>query len=159
MTIAPRDTAGVIAPPPLLFGIPWLVGVVLGWIFPVRLLPSAALPAARAIGNVDALLAIALGVWAARTFRSAATTPNPYRPTTAITAGGPYRYTRNPMYVGMLLLYLALTVIANTPWPLLWLPFVLIAMRRGVIDREERYLEGKFGDEYRAYRARVRRWL
>jgi protein-S-isoprenylcysteine O-methyltransferase Ste14 len=159
MTSAPRDTAGVVAPPPLLFGIPWLAGLVMGWIFPVRLIPPAAAPAARTIGVVVALLAIALGVWASRTFRSAATTPNPYRPTTAITAAGPYRFTRNPMYVGMLLLYLALTVAANTPWPLLWLPLVLIVMRRGVIDREERYLERKFGDEYRAYRARVRRWL
>ncbi|MFI5210728.1 MAG: methyltransferase family protein, partial [Gemmatimonadales bacterium] len=69
------------------------------------------------------------------------------------------RFSRNPMYVGMTLLYLGIALWANSLWPLLLLPAVLVVMRRGVIAREEAYLERRFGDEYRSYRARVRRWL
>jgi protein-S-isoprenylcysteine O-methyltransferase Ste14 len=92
-------------------------------------------------------------------FRRARTHPEPWKPTKALVTVGPYRYSRNPMYVGMTLLYLGTAVWQNTVWPLLALPVVLWVVQVGVVRREERYLEGLFGEDYRAYRDRVRPWL
>ena len=71
--------------------------------------------------------------------------------------GGPYRFTRNPMYLGLVFILAGLVLLANALWPLILLPVVIV--RRAVIDREERYLTAKFGEEYLRYLARVRRWL
>ena len=87
------------------------------------------------------------------------TSPLPIKPTTAIVATGPYRFTRNPMYVGLAALYLGITLWVDSLWPVLFLPAVLFMIQRFVIAREERYLEAKFGDQYRGYKARVRRWI
>jgi len=80
-------------------------------------------------------------------------------PTTAIVVHGPYRFTRNPMYVSLVGLYAGVTLFVNSAWPLILLPAVVLLVRRQVIAREEAYLEAKFGEEYRAYKARVRRWI
>lgn len=72
---------------------------------------------------------------------------------------GPYRFTRNPMYLGFTLLYLGAAFWVNTAWPVILLPLVLAVMHYGVIVREEAYLERVFAEEYRTYRQRVRRWL
>src|SRR3989442_1330089 len=93
------------------------------------------------------------------TFRHAGTTPNPFKPTTAFVTHGPYRFTRNPMYVGWVFVYVGAGLLARALWPLVLLPVVILLMRRRVIALEEAYLERRFKDEYRAYRARVRRWL
>jgi protein-S-isoprenylcysteine O-methyltransferase Ste14 len=105
------------------------------------------------------LAGVLLAVSAAYLFRRGGTTPNPTKPTTALVIGGPYRLTRNPMYVGMATLYFGGTLLLNDPWPLAFLPVVIALVRRRVIAREEAYLERRFGDEYRAYKARVRRWI
>jgi protein-S-isoprenylcysteine O-methyltransferase Ste14 len=102
---------------------------------------------------------VLLAVSAAYLFRRAGTTPNPSKPTSALVIRGPYRFTRNPMYVGMTTLYLGGTLLLNDPWPLAFLPGVIALLQSYVIGREEAYLERKFGDEYRAYKARVRRWI
>jgi protein-S-isoprenylcysteine O-methyltransferase Ste14 len=81
------------------------------------------------------------------------------RPTTAIVTAGPFRYSRNPIYVALTLLYLGIGMVLNALWVLLLIVPVIAVMQRGVIAREERYLERKFGDEYRRYQVRVRRWL
>lgn len=91
--------------------------------------------------------------------RRAGTNVDPYHPTTAIVEAGPYRYTRNPLYVGMALIYSGISARANALPAALLLPAVLHLVDRGVIRREERYLEGKFGDEYLRYKGRVRRWI
>jgi len=92
-------------------------------------------------------------------FRRAGTTPNPTKPTTALVLRGPYRFTRNPMYLGFAALYLGVTLLVNSLWPLLLFPAVVGLVQGRVIAREEAYLEAKFGNEYRAYKMRVRRWL
>ena len=84
---------------------------------------------------------------------------SPYEPTTALVTEGPYCFTRNPLYLGLTLTYGGISALANALWATLLLPFVLVVMRRGVIDREERYLERAFGEEYIRYKARVRRWI
>ena len=107
------------------------------------------------------LIAFGAGVSAAvvRAFRAAPTPVSPRLPTTRIVRTGPYRYSRNPDYVGQVFVYIGATLVANTWWPMFLAPFVLAAIHRGVVQREERYLEAKFGIEYLNYKARVPRWL
>jgi protein-S-isoprenylcysteine O-methyltransferase Ste14 len=152
---AARDVPGIVAPPPLLYLGAFLLGLGAEWLRPLPIVPPRL---AHVIGGGLLVLGVIgfAGIWA---FRRAGTTPNPYRPTTALVVAGPYRLTRNPMYLGFTLMYLGVTFWVNTLWPLLLLPIVLIVMQRGVIAREEAYLERRFGDEYRRYKARVRRWL
>jgi len=83
----------------------------------------------------------------------------PYKPTTALVDGWPYSMSRNPIYLALAITYVGVAIFFNTLWPFLLLPLVLIVIQRGVIDREERYLEGKFGGDYIDYKSRVRRWL
>lgn len=96
---------------------------------------------------------------AAGLFRRLGTNIPPSRPTTLIATTGPYRWTRNPMYLGMALVYAGIAVCFDGAIALALLPLVLIVIQRQVIAREERYLEAKFGDDYRRYKAKVRRWL
>jgi protein-S-isoprenylcysteine O-methyltransferase Ste14 len=150
------DNAGVIAPPPLIYAGGMLLGLLLQALFPLRIFPRplprilAALPIAA--GGLVALLALL-------EFRRRHTHVDPWAPTTAIVQSGPYRYSRNPIYLAFTLVYAGASALANSLWPLLLLPGVLLAMRRGVIEREERYLERKFGEEYLRYKRRVRRWI
>ena len=92
-------------------------------------------------------------------FRRLGTNVRPSQPATKIATTGPYRWTRNPMYLGMALIYAGLAIGFDGPIAFALLPLVLIAIQARVIAREERYLEAKFGDDYRRYRAKVRRWL
>jgi protein-S-isoprenylcysteine O-methyltransferase Ste14 len=104
-------------------------------------------------------LALALFAWAIATVTQAGSNVPTSRPTTTIVDGGPYRFTRNPIYLGMALGLVGLAIAFNSVWLLLALvPFALV-IHYGVVAREEAYLERKFGDVYRGYRARVRRWL
>ena len=89
----------------------------------------------------------------------AGTSPDPGQPTKKIVAEGPFRFTRNPIYVSFTLTYLGITMSVNALWSVLFLPVGLLIVRHGVIAREERYLERKFGPEYLQYKARVRRWI
>jgi protein-S-isoprenylcysteine O-methyltransferase Ste14 len=114
-----------------------------------------------AVAGVGLIVAgAALGVAGVSVFRKAKTTVLPAaRPTTSIVAAGPYRFTRNPMYLGMASAFLGITLLLNTMWALLMFPVVVLIVTRYVIQREERYLAAKFGDAYADYRRRVRRWL
>lgn len=149
------DNAGVVAPPPLIYGIPLLLGLIAQNFHPLPFLPQSL---SRVIGPVLTAAGF-IGFAAVLAFRRAGTSPKPWEPSTALVVSGPYRLTRNPMYLGFTLLYLGAAAWINTLWPLLALPVVLVVMQRGVIHREEAYLERRFGDDYRAYRAQVRRWL
>lgn len=149
------DIAGVVAPPPLVFLSGLLLGWLLQWLFPFGWLPPGwAHPLAIAL-FVAGLIGFA-GVFA---FIRAGTPPDPWRPTTRLVTGGPYRFTRNPMYLGLTLWYLAVAAWFNALCVLLVLAFVLFTLQRGVVRREEAYLRRRFGQEYEDYRARVRRWL
>jgi protein-S-isoprenylcysteine O-methyltransferase Ste14 len=148
-------TSGVIAPPPLIFGVPLVAGLLLDRWHPLPFLA----PAIASWIGIPLVLLCLIGFPAVLAFRRAETSPNPWRPTTALVTSGPYRFTRNPMYLGMALLYLGGICWGNSLWPLFALPIVLWVMQVGVIAREEAYLESLFGEEYRAYRSRVRRWI
>ena len=150
------DHSGVFIPPPFFFVIPLGIGVLIHRFHPAPLMSREI---AVALGIPLVLLGTALVAFAMILFFRARTRPTPIQPTTKIVETGPYRFTRNPMYVGMTLLYLGVTLWVDTFWPLLFLPLVLFMVQRFVIAREERYLEAKFGESYRGYKARVRRWI
>jgi protein-S-isoprenylcysteine O-methyltransferase Ste14 len=153
-----KDHPGVIAPPPLIFAA--FLGAALAFDFLVLRLATGAPEAVRyVLAAVLAFAGLALGLPALSGFRRAGTNPEPWRPTTAIVTGGVYRLTRNPMYVGMTLLYAAVAVAADSGVALVLAVPLLLTIRFGVIAREERYLESKFGDDYRRYKTQVRRWL
>ena len=120
---------------------------------------DAAGPALAVAGVALALLGIALALWGVVTFRRARTSVLPFRPATAMVRAGPYRFTRNPMYVGMTLGYLGAALVIDSWWPVVLLPLVLVALVRLVIRREEEYLAAVFGTAYEEYRRSVRRWL
>jgi protein-S-isoprenylcysteine O-methyltransferase Ste14 len=151
-----QDIPGIIAPPPLIFAVPLAVTLLANWRWPAPVMSNRY---ARILGIVLGVVAIGMNAAAFIQFRRAGTAVMPYSPTTAIVDTGPYRFTRNPIYLSMLLGYVGISLVANSVWPLLVLPLVLLVVQRGVIEREERYLEGKFGGVYVAYKSRVRRWI
>jgi protein-S-isoprenylcysteine O-methyltransferase Ste14 len=155
--MAQADTPGVAVPPPLLYAGGFVVGLALDWLLPLgRLQRTRWL---MAVGIVLIVLTLILGISAFRAMRRAGTNINPYKPTTNMVTSFPFGLTRNPIYLSMTLLYLGLVILLGTVWPLCLLVPVLVVMQRGVIVREEQYLESKFGGAYRRYRERVRRWF
>ena len=150
------DRAGVIAFPPALFGSTLVIGLLLRLIFPTPLLDnSIALP----VGILVLVIGIATLLTSFRSMIQHKTTINPGGATTTIVTDGLYRYTRNPMYLSLTLVYIGASVMANAWWGLLLLIPLLLVVQKGIIEREETYLIRKFGDEYGRYKARVRRWL
>jgi protein-S-isoprenylcysteine O-methyltransferase Ste14 len=145
----------IIAPPPLLYAGPWLAGFVLDLLLPFPRLPSAL----RLAGLPVLAVGIALAIWFLLAMQRAGTPVDPREATTALVQTGPFRYTRNPAYVAFTLTYLGVSLLTGARWPLILLPAVLVIVDRGVIRREEPYLEERFGSDYSQYRRRVRRWL
>ena len=152
------DVAGVIALPPLIFLGFLAAATVLEAVVPLPILAAHAFPRYLA-GAALAACGFVMIVMGTRRFQAAGTNIPPNLPTTALVVDGIYRRTRNPLYLGATIVYLGLSAAAGSFWaiglvvPLLWV------INTGVIAREERYLERKFGDAYRAYKARVRRWV
>jgi protein-S-isoprenylcysteine O-methyltransferase Ste14 len=156
---ATNDRSGVRIFPPLIYAGLFAVGYAVHRFVPLHLWPGGTPPPVRTIAWILIVVCLGLAASAVVLFRRAGTTPNPMEPTTAMVMHGPYRFTRNPMYVSLVGLYVAVTLFANSAWPLILLPVVVLLVQRQVIAREEAYLEAKFGEEYRAYKARVRRWI
>jgi protein-S-isoprenylcysteine O-methyltransferase Ste14 len=155
-TAPERDVAGVPFPPPLAYVVGLLAGLVLELIWPIDD-PS---PVVRIVAGIAGLVIwLVLDGGAMRRFRSAGTSMIPFNPTTALVTSGIYRFTRNPMYVGMAAFYVGIALAAGWIWALFLLPLVILAIDRLVIAREEPYLERKFGQEYADYKSRVRRWI
>jgi protein-S-isoprenylcysteine O-methyltransferase Ste14 len=153
----PPDNAAVIAPPPFVYGGAVLAGLGLEQLWPLHLLPEGDL--AHYAGWFVLAPALLLVMWAMRSFARAKTAIIPYNTTTTIVAYGPYRFTRNPMYVAMALAQVGFALMFASAWILVLLLPVLVVIRHGVIAREERYLERKFGDSYLKYKNSVRRWF
>jgi protein-S-isoprenylcysteine O-methyltransferase Ste14 len=149
-------TAGVIALPPYIYMTGVLAGAILQIVFPIALFPSWVF---QILGIPFILFGVYLAIWAKGCMEKIGTNVNPHQPTLALVNEGPYRFTRNPMYLGMTLGQIGLALLFNSLWILLTLPVVLVVMQVGVILREERYLESLFGEEYRQYKSRVHRWL
>ena len=148
--------AGVRVPPPLIYVV--LFG--LGWL--LHQFAPLGIPRILAV-RILALIFLGTGVllagWSNVLFRRAHTSLVPIKPSTALVLSGPYRLTRNPMYLGLLCVYIGAALWFGLAWALILAPLVVLAVQRLAIAREERYLDQKFGDTYRQYRAQVRRWI
>jgi protein-S-isoprenylcysteine O-methyltransferase Ste14 len=153
---AESDSPGVIALPPLLYGVAFALVLILRWLWPLPVLRQA-----WAFWLGIALLALGGGIafWGQRAMRAAGTNVNPTKPATALVTSGPFRFSRNPLYLALTLLFLGLSLAVNTWWGFIVLGPLLLLMHKGVILREERYLEQKFGESYRQYSSSVRRYL
>ena len=152
-----RDHANVVILPPvalaLTVGLAWLAGR----FWPLPFLPD---PLPHLWPGVALIaLGFAMELWALVLFHRAGTNPLPTRPTTAVIEAGPYRFSRNPIYVGMLLSVIGAAVALNSLWQFAALAILYAIIRWGVVAREEAYLTRKFGAPYTDYAARVRRWL
>src|SRR5262245_12240208 len=152
-------TAGVIARPPLLF----LGALLLSFVFDSLLPWPFALPETDPVHWIAAgsmiLTGLALAATGIRNFSRAATPVPTNQPTSVLVTTGIHGWTRNPIYLGMFLLYGGIGIAARSPWTLILTLPLAITMRYGVVAREEAYLERRFGDAYRDYKVRVRRWL
>lgn len=155
-----KDTPGVVAPPPLILAVALAIGAVLDRVYPVPIFGAGAADLARYIASGVLIVGgLALMATFLRAFRRHGTNVPTYRPATTLVTDGPYRYTRNPGYVSMFLIFAGIVLAADSLWLALLLIAFAIAIHYGVVAREERYLEARFGDDYRRYRQRVRRWI
>jgi protein-S-isoprenylcysteine O-methyltransferase Ste14 len=147
---------GVVAPPPLIF----MGGLAAGFGLEA-LLHSPTVPGAVAWPVGTALIGVggALALSFVRGFERAGTPVSPYSTSTKLVTDGAYRFTRNPGYLGMALVYAGIAVVTGSPWALVPLVGVLALIDRGVIVREERFLERRFGEGYLRYKRRTRRWV
>ena len=151
------DNANVVIRPPVAWALAVIAGLALDWLHPLRLMPWSM--TLIVLGVAVFALAVALLISAVITIRRAGTHVETHLPTTRIVHSGPYRFSRNPIYLAMMIGLVGLSIAFNSLWVLVMLvPFSLV-IRYGVVAREEAYLERKFGDIYRLYRSRVRRWL
>jgi protein-S-isoprenylcysteine O-methyltransferase Ste14 len=152
-------TAGVITRPPFLYLAGLLLGLVLDHLLPLPLaLPEATLVRWTA-GGGSILIGLAIMAAGIRNFTRAGTPVPSNQPVRALVTTGLHGWSRNPIYVGMFLLYAGIGLAARSPWVLALMLPLAVTLRYGVVAREEAYLEGRFGDAYRDYKGRVRRWL
>ena len=154
-----RDSAGVIAPPPLIAAATVVLGLALDRLLPAYVLTvlfdfSTRIIVAVLLGAAGGALALV----AEFRFKQAGTATMPWKPATALVMTGIYRYVRNPMYVGLALVVAALAMALASDWTLVLMVPAALLMHFGVVKREERYLEGKFGDDYRHYMETVPRY-
>jgi protein-S-isoprenylcysteine O-methyltransferase Ste14 len=155
---AERDSPGVLLFPPLIPLAMLAAGAVLQWLAPLGW--STHLGAWRfGCGLLLALGGLVVALLGVQALRRRGTNVRPMLPTLAIATDGIFAWTRNPIYVGGIALSAGVALTFGLDWALLLHPFGFLLLHRGVVLREERYLTGKFGDEYRCYRASVRRYL
>jgi protein-S-isoprenylcysteine O-methyltransferase Ste14 len=151
-----QDNPGIKVPPPLIYLLPLILGLLLDRKAHLPFLPRRA---ARSLGWPLLGGGVLLSRWFLRTMREADAPVRTDKPVPRLSTEGPFRYTRNPGYLCMALIYAGIAVLRNALCAILFLPLVLYVTQREVIGREERYLERTFGEEYLTYKARVRRWL
>lgn len=141
---------------PVLLAVAILLTFLLQRLVPLPFFPTLI---SRILGAILFLGGFTLGMPAFRGMRNVHTSPNPHRPTNALVRDATYRFTRNPMYLGMLISYAGLFVFFQNPWFILVLPFLVWSFTTLVIIPEENYLEEKFGSEYLDFKSNVRRWI
>ncbi len=157
--MAERETADIIIFPPTLSVLAPAMAVVMEWVAPLGLMPPR-WTAWSVIAGVIALgLAGGLAVAGERAFKAAQTNVDPRKPALVLVQDGPFRFTRNPMYLGMVLLQLGLAFTFSLDWALVLTPVVWAVLHFGVVLREETYLVGRFGAPYEQFLTQTRRWV
>jgi protein-S-isoprenylcysteine O-methyltransferase Ste14 len=150
------DNPGVIVRPPLLYGVALIVVFVLRWFWPVPIVDHTVVVW---LGLVLVVFGVGIAIWGRGAMQAAGTNVDPCRPTTAIVNSGPFRFSRNPLYMALMLMFFGLSLALNTWWGIVVLVPLVIVMHYGVVLREERYLNQKFGVSYQQYRSKVRRYI
>ena len=150
-----NDNPGINVPPPLIYAAPLLLGLLLDRRRHFPFLPRGA---RRALGWPLLGGGAALNAWFLKTIRDAEAPIRTDKPVPRLTTEGPFRYSRNPGYLALAMIYAGIALLRNSLWAILLLPVVVVMIQREVIGREERYLERAFGEEYLAYKEQVRRW-
>jgi protein-S-isoprenylcysteine O-methyltransferase Ste14 len=151
-----QDNPGGWVPPPLTYLLTLLLGLVLDRRSHLPFLPHRV---AGVLGWPLVGGGMALATWFIRTMRGADTTLDVNKPVSSLVQNGPFRYSRNPGYLSLVMIYAGIAILRNALWPILLLPLLLYVTQRELIEREERYLERTFGEEYLAYKRSVRRWV
>ena len=154
-----RAHPGVVFPPPFLFILGFAVSLLAHKFLPLYLIPVSLSGIFEIIGRLFTLIGLAFMIWGLLTFHRFRTGIFPNQPASEVVTAGPYRFSRNPMYVGFTAAYIGGILSINTLWPLLLLPVVLWLLMVLVIRPEELYLRQAFGSVYTDYANRVRRWL
>jgi protein-S-isoprenylcysteine O-methyltransferase Ste14 len=156
VSVPNSDAPNVKIIPPLIY----LAGIILGLLvsvwMPTRVVAN---PAAWIIGGILIVCGAVLAGAAIVRFKGAGTTIRPDRAASSLVIAGPYKITRNPMYLGLAIVYLGIAISDQSLWALILLPVVLIIIQHWVIEPEEAFLERRFGSDYRSYKGNVRRWL
>jgi protein-S-isoprenylcysteine O-methyltransferase Ste14 len=158
-TPSDSDHAGVRIAPPTLFLSALVAGIALEWLWPLGWFDGWPALARHGIGALLSAAGVALMASAMGLFRRAGTAIPPWEPTTALVTEGVYRFSRNPIYLSVVILYIGLALLFGAGWSLILLVPAVAILQVAVIRREEAYLERRFGEAYRNYRARVRRWI
>jgi protein-S-isoprenylcysteine O-methyltransferase Ste14 len=153
-----KDQVGVLAPPPLIFGILLVAGLLLHRHFPLSVLPHPC-TLSKVIGNLFFVVSALIMVPTTLLMLRKKTALTHHKATTSIVTNGFFRYSRNPLYLSLLLIFSGIAVHANSLWLFFLLPVFLAVLDRGVVLREERHLEREFGEEYLQYKKKVRRAL
>lgn len=151
------NTSGVVVPPPVLYLCTFLTGSIIQIVYPLKLSDSTSI--SLLIASCLFIPSVVFARWAFITMRHAGTSASHSKPSASLSIHGPYRFSRNPIYVAMTGIYLGAVFLVNAVWPLLLLIPLLIFMHWFVIVKEERYLTQKFGQTYFEYKSNVRRWL
>lgn len=154
-----KDNPGVIAPPPLIALAAVAFGLALDWLVPVYVLATLlSFWVHVGLGVALVIAGAALAIAARRRFIEAGTPVEPWKTVVRLTTSGVYRYVRNPMYVGLMLMAGGVGIAFAADWTLVMVAPLALVLRNGVVLREERYLEAKFGEAYRRFKASVPRW-
>jgi protein-S-isoprenylcysteine O-methyltransferase Ste14 len=155
----PKDNPGVIAPPPLLALGVVVIGIALDWLAPAYVLTILLTFEERLVVGVILVTAgLGLALLAITVFRSAGTHVEPWKPSTALVTQGIFAWLRNPMYVGTILMLAGMAILLASDWMLVMTFVFVLVIHFGVVLREEIYLDAKFGEAYRQYRANVPRY-
>jgi protein-S-isoprenylcysteine O-methyltransferase Ste14 len=145
--------------PPILLLITIALGIGLQWLVPLPWIYGLAALEATVLGGTMIVAAFAIDIWTALVLRSHKTTIMPHQRSASLVTRGPFRFSRNPIYVGNLMVVAGLGLVLSNPWLLIATPVLGFALHKLAIRREERHMEALFGDQWRDYRARVRRWI
>ena len=154
-----RDHSGVWIPPPVFYAVLFLLAMLLDGLVPLSLVPLFPEDLAGITGSGLIAGGTVLSFWSAGALQRRGTSVIPVRPTTSLVMDGPYRFSRNPMYLGLVGIFVGVALVKQLLWGLLLVPLLLLVITVVVTHKEEAYLEQKFGAEYRRYSAAVRRWL
>ena len=150
------DNAGVVAPAPVIYGAAIAVGLAAEFALPIALMPR---PVGFWLGAITIAISIPIVVSAFRALARSRTAFDARKPTTSIVTDGIFRYSRNPTYLSLTLLHVGIALVLGSLWVLLMIIPAVAVVHWGIVLREEQYLNAKFGEEYRSYAAKVRRWV